>query len=750
MKKKILALLCAICACAMNFMVSFCPTASAATPYLKYGTSLQISGNHPGNIFFGNESIVFGLDVENKNDSVVYGRYSYTIKDESDKIIYESVPTAMKAYKSGQSGMHKITLPTEGRKYGKFTLTLTEESNDTDSTENTVKAVFSIPFSVCIKLGDSNINEDFGFNQTLVNADEKYLNDAKALVSLMKNSGARWHREDVLWNGVENTQEEIEARLVELGYTAAYHTQAEIEAKRHELKYNDLERYVDRLKFIKNTYGIKTVCILKGTHDDYDGGDTPVSDTAVDAFADFCAYVASELKGVVDHYEIWNEWNIKSFNPSEAPPEDYARLLKASYKAINNIYKTEPVYDANGNKIKPVIIGCDTAGIPYQQSPSPKTGWIYRVLEWLKNNYNSSTDADLDNKYCMDAMSVHCYDFNGPASDDNPGYSPSATPTPAPGFPEQKFRDKVNNLKGLLQNYDLDDLPIWLTECGFSTYSNTTEGGENPDGGDSAGCTEDVQLNSMVMLNVVNKAYGLFDNVIQYCFSNRGIDKSAIQENWGVLYNWQTYQNGNLKSGAKSSYLGLAAMNYFIGGDTEFESDQMVASSRQYAFTFNNHTLNKKVTVVIAGGFVNTSVQNLNIGSSNIDIYDKYGNLVGSRHSDTGIYSLTVSTEPIYIVCGPKIIVKKGDQIVTSGAGLSKGDTLNVSVNSSDLGDAANDPAVIAAQYDEKGKLITNDKFTSETDFSGDIIIAPGTRRIKVVFWDMEGLKPITACYDIQ
>ena len=672
----------------------------AEEDYVTYGALTPV-GTHTGNIFYGSEEIKFRISVTNNYSGKVYGQYTATITDENDVQVGGTITSDQASLQAGGSGYHEITIPVKGRKYGNYVLTVdTKSGPDLSDPQKFQTSKLATKFSVCIPLNSSNINEGFGFNQVIVNPRTGTVADAEALRPLMQNAGARWHREDVLWNGVENT-----ATAIAQGAS----------------QYKDLATYKERLRRLRDDYGIHTVCILKGTHDSYDGGGTPYTTTGINGFAAFCGEVARQLDGVVDHYEIWNEWNISAFNddPVLKGPDVYARLLMASYDAIKTVNSENQV------------IGCDTAGIP-----NGINGWIDTVLKTIRN------EGDPNKNYYMDAISVHTYEYYG--ENDPNGH--------ASGFPEQEINTKVNGLKDLLDNYGLrNNMQIWLTETGFSTYTGSGTS-ENPDGSDSAGCSEQEQLNALVMLNVANKAYGWFDNVFQYCFSNRGTDRSAIQENWGVVNNWgkdQIQGYGVIpKSCAKPAYLGLAAMNYFIGGNAEYLSKEEDIENRLYAFSFYNHNLNKKVTLVIAGGLNNSVQKRLNIGYKKIDVYDKYGNWKQSMTSSNGQYRVPISSEPAYIVSGPEFAITKDGTPVTSGNGLKAGDTLTIGLSGMDA--YAGSPSVVAAQFNGD-RFIKADSFDVNGDtFEENITIASKTNSIKFLYWDMVNIAALAEVYEIK
>ena len=183
---------------------------------------------------------------------------------------------------------------------------------------------------------------------------------------------------------------------------------------------------------------------------------------------------------------------------------------------------------------------------------------------------------------------------------------------------------------------------------GFSTDDSTKGNWDVPN------CTKDEQLNAMVMLNAVNKANGLFAKIIQYCFYDEA-DLSDFDSNCGVLNCWKRDFTGEpeaklLPNGAKPSYLGVAAMNYFIGGNTEFRNVVSDENTGSYVFKFFNDNLSENVFLAINSGLNNTVTKEIHIGSKNISIYDKYGNLKGQMSSETGDYEIETYSEPTYIV----------------------------------------------------------------------------------------------------
>ena len=561
--KKSIAVLFAVCM-ALGFDTTVMPAsvsaAQAVSSLVGYGNP---KGAKVGSIFLATDAIEFTQTITNKSDEDVVSEYTWTVTDETGT--YSATYNGADDLGAGETKTRNITFDNPG-KYGIYTISAREDSFAASNPAYKYTVYNSYEFSVCIALDESNYDTKFGFNHKLVGVNGEY----ELTVPLMIQAGAVWHRESIMWQGVEPKEKGT---------------------------YISLETYKERLRWIKAS-GINSVCVLTGRNPLYDNNYCPSSDEGIAAYANFCAFVASELSGIVDHFEVWNEWNAKNFNPSLEPPETYAKVLKAAYAAMKA---------ANPNV---TVIGCDVAGV----NPAQVT-WIRRVL----NALNGET--------AMDAISVHSYDF----LEDS-------------GFPELQYVEKVRAIKDLMTQYNLD-IPLWLSEVGFSTYDSS-----NP--GFVPSCTEKEQLNSMVMLNVINKAYGLFDNLIQYCFYSKN-NAPGIEYNWGVMKSDQTSYPGPLEpaivpTGAKPAYLGIAAMNYFVGGNATFVDK--IGSDRRYAFRFRNGNLDKDVIVAINGGIVNNSVRDFDLGCQSISVYDKYGNLKEEMTSKTGVYQIETTAAPTYIV----------------------------------------------------------------------------------------------------
>lgn len=767
MKKKILAALCVISIVFVNFNMLFSLSVSAEEESLEIGNILS---NKTGNIFSATDTLTFGQNFKNNTDGAIEFQCTSEIFDEAgDAVVTREWPMASVAGNKEKTFAFTLTSP---GKYGLYTLRLTEKIYINSIEQDT--RIFETKFSICMTLGTDNRNPQFGYNQGMVRTG---VADPIIASSLMIKSGAKWHREGVEWSAVEKAAGE---------YTISSSTKS-------------------RLQGVKNS-GLGTVCILKGLNEIYNSK-APSTDEEIAAYANYCRSVATELGDLVDHYEIWNEWNVTTFNPTRETPQTYAKVLKAAYNAIKGV---NPDF---------CVIGCAISGVD--------TEWISSVLT-----------ANEGVPY-MDAISVHMYPY-----DNNKDGQ-------VLGFREIEFKNDLLNLKDLLDTRNIN-IPIWVTEAGFSTYDNSTSGFVK-------GCTDDVQLNSLVLLNAVNKSYGLADEIIQYCLYDEN-NPTHIEANWGVLDCWGVKDGDEpeadfVANAAKPAYLGITAMNYFIGGNTDFVSKTVDEENREYAFEFYNKNLKKPVVLLINGGLSNSSTRSVDLDCNEIELYDKYGNFIEQKTSDTGVYEILVSTEPLYAVAtsGAKIqvnsyidyntgiatvsgttetpydlvslmLVTDGEPITTydplrveyleqvtadengdfsfefapknpdsdyqiyvnsksrrnkniqdivftystAGIKLFKNDTEVTSVSQLSAGDSvdvkvgglvvtnADNPKILVAQYkDNKVEDVYTVSATGDASTVGNEIIKPftfinGVDRIKVMYWKMNSMSSIIESYEIQ
>ena len=379
-------------------------------------------------------------------------------------------------------------------------------------------------------------------------------------------------------------------------------------------------QYPEALEWAKTmkARGIKIMGILKGRVGFYDNGNNPSSPEGIAAFARYAAYMAETFKGVIDCWEVWNEWNIQSFNPSREPPEVYTELLKATYTAIK---KANP--DAT-------VVGLDTAGLPHEKYSAGVYDFVKRVFAAGAYDY-------------LDAVSGHHYDWG------------------KDGIDEVKLVESVKTLRDIMSEYG-PAKPIIISEIG----SSTANGGNTP---------LINQPGELALYYGILRAYDLIDYMTYYCLYDAA-DDNDVEASWGSVNCWKYDYNKNPEakrtaSGAKPSYLGIAAMNNFVGGTADFE--KILDKDRAYAMKYYNRKLNKNVVTLLAGylGEQDGKTVSYKFGTKAVEVYDMYGNKVSDLRSDDGIYTFYVDKQPVYVVGDiPELeFADEGSDIVTCDKG---------------------------------------------------------------------------------
>lgn len=134
---------------------------------------------------------------------------------------------------------------------------------------------------------------------------------------------------------------------------------------------------------------------------------------------EYVTRTVGHYRGRVSHWEVWNEENISAFwkNPN---PEDYVRFLKLTAEA------------ARAADPETTILFGGTAEIPYD--------YIEKCLQLGAGEW-------------FDVMNIHPYRevFMTDAS-------------------VQNFRNEIQKTQELLKKYGLGEMPVWITEMGWTDY----------------------------------------------------------------------------------------------------------------------------------------------------------------------------------------------------------------------------------------------------------------------------------------
>jgi len=521
----------------------------------KNPTNIEVIGEGTiGNVFSDRDkNLILNANVQNKSFEKVNGEYSVKIIDKlTSREVHNTTFTLSVDARS--TNVHTFSFPNPGRN-SIYTIEINETVWNEGQEENKKQRIVKTECSVAMLSEPDEANPFYGNMSQVVRHKRGY---PEEVFKHMSRLGAKWNREEVTWAIAEPVRGQLSLP----------------------------EGAKETWQQMKED-GIELIFICMGTNPNYQGGMTPSTDESIEAFANYCAFMARELKGITNYFEIWNEWNIVNFNPSNEPPETYAKLCKAAYKAIK---KENP--DA-------VVIGVSTALIDIN--------WTRRVFEAGAYDY-------------MDMVSIHPYDFSGK-------------------FREEKFVKDGLDLINLMKEYG-NIKPICYSELGFSTVDGPTATFPDYDG-----YSQTQQSAAKILSNALIRANGLADILIEYAFYDRS-NQSDIESCWGVAYNWELSEPEKPRNGAKESYLSTAAMNRMWGANTDFKSS--ISKNRAYAMNFYNNKDNRNILILATGEGEQTL--NIDLGIKSVDLYDMYGNKMSTLYSDNGVYAFGISMIPYYAV----------------------------------------------------------------------------------------------------
>lgn len=171
---------------------------------------------------------------------------------------------------------------------------------------------------------------------------------------------------------------------------------------------------------------VEPLIILGFGHRFHDGGAFPKSPEARRAFVKYVDFTARRFAGQVQMYEIWNEWNLGAGDKTRkgrGDPVVYFELLSDVYKKIKQIAPST------------IVLGGAVAGMDRE--------WIEELMKLGGLKY-------------MDGLSIHPYNYCA---------------LPIDRKPENVFEMLRTLEERLLKYSDGKEIPIYVSEIGWSTYS---------------------------------------------------------------------------------------------------------------------------------------------------------------------------------------------------------------------------------------------------------------------------------------
>ncbi len=298
--------------------------------------------------------------------------------------------------------------------------------------------------------------------------------------------------------------------------------------------------------------------------------------------------LAVDLRGLVDHFEIWNEPDHESFNPRGTTPEQYTQMYKVGYASIKEAQPESKVFvfstaAASDNRVNMDYIkrSLDAGAYPY-----------------------------------FDAVTIHPYDWTQ-------------------YFRAEEYVEDIQGLKDMLEEYG-GVKPIWSTEMGFSSPQNATE---------KRGRTLRRQANNLILSRALSKAYDLLEVFMFFEYNNQ-FQTQELQENWGVINAHDSKDDTPFS--AKPSFVAMATFSHYINHNAEILHN--LSRDGIYVFDFYNKQLGKNVAFLQTADLKGNVGRGLRLGTKSVELYDMFGNKIATLQSDDGIYHFSVDETAVYVV----------------------------------------------------------------------------------------------------
>lgn len=432
----------------------------------------------------------------------------------------------------------------------------------------------TIPFSVCNIPSEGVKNSDYGID-TDFSSDNR--GEVDELMSILEKAGFGIIREQFTWQTLDSDGS---------GFKMTD-------------KYN---RFIE----LSQDGGSDILAIASFGNTNYLNGTPPETDAEMDYYAAYCKDLVEELSGKAGYIEIWNEYMLSGFNNKGLPPEKYAHMLVKAYDAIRMVNKdikicsmvlpgmTETVQSGS------VLVDTDGDGVGEKLSPLQ---WLRMVLDELKN---------MNRLDVVEVVSLHSYMDSYPDDMDN------------------LILSHTNGVKKTLESYGLFDIPLVISESGWTTHYDYID--------------EDMQANSLVRMGILNDIYKMFDKYVIFNVQRFADDKTVRDANFGIL----NYMEGIEANNARPAFAAICNMNKMTGEATPIGVVDRNDEVRMFEYkTKDNNTMYAIWTI---DGKNNVEIP---VGVPYVVLCDMYGNesLVNSYN---GKVKITAQKDICYVIVPTK------------------------------------------------------------------------------------------------
>lgn len=517
---------------------------------------LTLDSEDVGDIVYGKEAL-WKLSIKNPNSKALSVVMTAKVFDSEENVVWqEEKSVTLKA-----STLQLIGFKCEVQKYGIYKMKVSL-SGDLETVERTQSFA-------CVEKSNS-LNDFVGVQTHFV---WETRDCTQKNLPLISKSGFGVIRDHIEWYQVDVTKE------------------------------NGIpEKVVDFVDEIEKS-GQKLILSIGNSNSKYDNGGLPVSDDALKAFGEYCAYVAKRFKGKVYAYEIWNEPDYFSefTNNIQNTGQQYAKVLETAYNAIcgeNGVDKDALIFGGSLTAICKTANGSDNSALLYMKD----------MFSAGAANY-------------MHAFSFHPYANTGEYFDEN-------------AQSRLNLETQIGLVKEVLREYNAGNLGIWITEIGTSSYVSS----------DGTSYTEEEQAVNIQRAILIAREDPDIWGVSLYNHREKGFASESREQNFGLINSDYT---------AKPAYVGISFLNRLLKNilsakkstNSGLTSYCLEKSNGDAVFAFwskkgETNTIAVKKSEVSDTEFAEGTF--LYPNTKNVSVYDMYGNLLSGE-------SFSVSEEPIYI-----------------------------------------------------------------------------------------------------
>lgn len=312
----------------------------------------------------------------------------------------------------------------------------------------------------------------------------------------------------------------------------------------------------------------------------------PVTPAEYKEWSTYVESIAKQFKGRNPIYEVWNEYNIPSFNYNNATVENYVAMLKNAYEVIK--------------KVDPDAIVCGFAS-----APALKPAYELSAQDWMK------LVLDAGGGNYMDMASLHLYTNNIPED-----------------FSSERGK-LIADTRKMLDEHGFEHIKIMTSEMGWSTGSS---------------------VDDVAQAQYMVRYAALTNDKLEYTTWYVDQDKqttSASENGYGFIRAWtKAYCQGGEPYSAKPALLAFSNWNALMtGAFTEKEIEQEDNETHIYQFSLPNH----KRALLLWNETGNKKAVSLKLDADKLEMYDIYGNQTDLTGLN-GEFTVDYSGSMVYLI----------------------------------------------------------------------------------------------------